>query len=125
MTSQSYILARPAQIPALVTALEARLQHGPVRVTVGARPSKTREQNAFLHLGIRELAKHVGMAESDLKDLLKAEYGPDEILRVGNLCGVAKKSMSKYSLEEAAAMIEHVQRIAAECGLLLEPTGSI
>ena len=125
MTPQSYILARPSQIPALVSALEAKLKHGPVRVTVGARPSKTREQNAYLHLAIRQLANHVGMAESDLKDLLKSEYGPEDVLRVGSVCGVVKKSMSKYSLEEAANMIEHVERIAAECGLLLEPTGSL
>ena len=124
MTPQSYILARPSQIPALVTALEAKLKHGPVRVTVGARPSKTREQNAYLHLTIRQLAEHTGTSESDLKDLLKAEYGPEEILRVGNFCGVAKKSMSKYTIEEAANMISHVERIAAECGLLLEPTGT-
>ena len=65
------------------------------------------------------------MSESDLKDLLKSEYGPEDVLRVGSVCGVVKKSMSKYSIEEAANMIEHVERIAAECGLLLEPTGSL
>ena len=125
MTPQTYILARQSQIPALVAVLGEWISQGPVRVTVGARPSKTREQNAYLHLAIRQLANHVGMSESDLKDLLKSEYGPEDTLRVGSVCGVVKKSMSKYSLEEAANMIEHVERIAAECGLLLEPTGSL
>lgn len=124
-TSQSFILARPSHLPALTAYLERRLAEGkPLRVTVGARPSKSREQNAYLHLAIRQLANHVGMGESELKDVLKAEYGPEETRRVGNLCSVVKKSMATYSKQEAGDMIEHVQRIAAECGLLLEATGS-
>lgn len=125
MSSQAFILANRAGLGPLVAYLERRLEAGkPLRVTVGARPSRTREQNAYLHVAIRQLAQHTGTSESELKELLKAEYGPEEVLRVGNVCGVVKKSMAKYSDQEAAAMIDHVVRIAAECGLLLSPTGS-
>jgi len=122
MTSQSFIVAHPSGLRALTAYLERRLEAGkPLRVTVGARPSRTREQNAFLHLAIRQLANHVGMSETELKEVLKSEFGPEETVRVGNLTTVVRKSMSKYSTLEASAMIEHVERIAAECGLLIEP----
>ena len=121
MSSQSFIVSRASQLPALLREIERRLAAGPIRVTVGARPSKTREQNAYLHVAIRALAEHLGMADSELKEALKAEYGPEEILRYGNYTSVIRKSMGKYTTEEASRMIEHVERIAADHGLLLEP----
>lgn len=124
MASQSFIVARKEQLPALTRELERRLEDGPVRVTVGARATKTRSQNDYLHAAIRQLAQHTGTGETELKEFLKAEYGPENVVRVGSRCGVVKKSVSAYSKAEAAAMIEHVERIAAECGLLLAPTGA-
>ena len=124
MSSYAYIVSRKEQIPSLVREVERRLQAGPVRVSIGARPSKSHEQNAYLHLAIRQLASHLGMGESELKDALKAEYGPEKVVRLGNQTTVIRKSVAEYSKAEAGAMIEHVERIAAECGLLLAPAGS-
>ena len=123
MTSQSFILGRKEQVPALVRELERRLEHGPVRVLVGYRPSRSTEQNAYLHHAIRALAQHVGMGEDELKEALKAEYGPEVEVRVGNLRTVVRKSVSQYTKAEAAELIGHVERIAAECGLLLSAAG--
>ena len=123
MTPRTFVVG-VRTLPSLVAYLERALADGkPLRVTVGAQPSKTREQNAYLHLAIRHLAEHTGVGETELKTHLKREYGPEESLRIGNTLAVIPKSLSRYSKEEAAAMIEHVHRIAAECGLLLEPAG--
>lgn len=124
MTSQSFIVGRKEQLPHLIREIERRLEGGPVRVTVGAKPSRSREQLAYLHVAIRQLAAHTGTGESELKEFLKSEYGPETVVRVGNRAGVIRKSVGDYTQDEAAAMIEHVERIAAECGLLLAPTGS-
>ena len=106
----------------LMRYLDSQLVDGKtLRVTVGENPSKTTSQNAYLHLAIRKLAQHVGSSESEVKDWLKAEYGPPTVIYLNNVMATTKKSRSRYTLEEAAAMIEHVTRIAAECGLLLEP----
>lgn len=122
MSPTTFTLVGPAQLASLVRHLERRLADGkPLRVTVGVRPSRTREQNAFLHVAIRELADHVGMGEEELKTVLKSEYGPKVTRTLAGRTLNVPKSVSDYDTLEASAMIEHVERIAAECGLLLAP----
>lgn len=124
MSSQTFTLVRSGQLPALHAHLERELTAGKrLRITVSHAPSRSQEQNAYLHIAIRDLAQHLGQGETELKEYLKTEFGPTEFVQVGNRTGTIKKSFAKYSREEAGEMIEHVMRLAAECGLLLEPRG--
>jgi AraC-like DNA-binding protein len=118
-----YLVASRAQLPHLMRELERRLERAssPLRIRVDCAPSRTREQNAYLHVALRALADHTGANESELRDYFKAEYGPTAIVTVAGHSKVIPKSLSTYSIEEASDMIEHVERVAAECGLLLAP----
>lgn len=124
MTASSYFLSGRDQIPVLAHELERRLaaKGRPLRIRIEDAPSRSREQNAYLHLAIRSLAVHVGMGAEELKAHLKQQYGPNSARKVGSDTVIVPKSMGEYTREEAAEMIEHVLRLAAECGLLLSPT---
>lgn len=124
MTASTFLVGTLEQLPALARELERRLQAKgkPLRVRIEDAPSRSREQNAYLHLAIRALAVHVGMGAEELKQHFKTQYGPNSARKVGAETVIVPKSMGEYSREEAAAMIEHVLRVAAECGLLLAPT---
>jgi hypothetical protein len=124
--NQTFIIRTKEQAHTLARHLVAQLtlNEKPLRVQIGIPPSRSREQNAYLHLSIRALAEHVGMSETELKEVLKAEYGPTVERRVGTKTYVAPKSMGDYSSAEAATMIDHVERIGADCGILLSPEAS-
>jgi hypothetical protein len=91
-----------------------------LRVVVGPRPSRSREQLAFLHVAVRQLAEHTGASESSLKDFFKSEYGPKTMLILGSRYAEMPKSWGEYTSTEASEMLEHVIRTAAECGLLIQ-----
>jgi hypothetical protein len=123
MHANQYLIRRAAQLPPLVREIERRVANGPLRVRLEAEPSRTREQNAYLHVAIRALADHTGARESDLREYFKDQYGPTVWLRLGRRKPkLIAKSIADYTLAEASAMIEHVERTAAECGLLMEPS---
>lgn len=122
MKSTAYTLTHAAQIPILAAQLERLLAAGkPLRLVVGPKPSRSREQLAYLHLAIRQLAEHTGTSESELKEFFKAEYGPPAIVTIAGRAATVKKSVGDYTSQEASDMIEHVTRVAAECGMLLSP----
>jgi hypothetical protein len=121
VSQQSYIVGRREQIPVLMREIERRLVRGPVKVSVGARPSRSTEQNAYLHFALRELAQFCGVGEEELKAEFKRQYGPKRLLLVGSQSFELCKSTREYSKAEAMDMIAHVERVAAECGLLIAP----
>lgn len=124
---RSFTLARSGQLDALMAYLRGQLAERPgrpLRVQVEPWPSRTHEQNAYLHLAIRQLAQHLGMAETELKDALKERFGPVETIRLGRRTQTVRKSVGRYTVQEAGDMIEHVHRIAAEEGLLLDTGGN-
>jgi hypothetical protein len=121
VSQQSYIVGRREQLPVLMREIERRLQRGPVKVQVGARPSRTTEQNAYMHFAFRELAQFCGVGEDELKNEFKRQYGPKHTVLVGTHSFELCKSTRDYTKLEAMDMIAHVERIAAECGLLIAP----
>jgi len=121
----TYTLSRKGQLPALTALLERHLAEGvELRLVVGPRPSRSREQLAFLHVAVRALAEHTGARESDLKEHFKQEYGPEAIVTLPNRDCRVRKSWADYSMAEASEMLEHVIRTAAECGLLISAEGN-
>ena len=125
MRTTAYTLTRAGQLPALTALLERHLAEGQeLRLVVGPRPSRSREQLAFLHVAVRALAEHTGTRESDLKEYFKGEYGPSVQVKVGTVETNVPKSWGDYSVQEASEMLEHVIRTAAECGLLIQAEGN-
>jgi len=122
----SYTLTSQKQLPALIAHLNALLELGKgLRIQVGPRPTRSREQLAFLHVAVRQLAEHTGTGETVLKDYFKAEYGPKTMLTLGTRYTEMPKSWAEYSNQEASEMLEHVIRTAAECGLLIQAEGNL
>ena len=82
------------------------------------RPPKTNEQCALLHVLWREIAIHVGRGEDEIKDIFKAEYGPEEVKKTpdGNRVRILK-SVSDYSFDECSKMIERAYQKGAEWGV--------
>lgn len=90
---------------------------------VWIRPFKARrslDQNAKMHVMIRELGKHLGYSEAEMKDVVKNEYGPKRTVRVGDRDHVIPKSTADYNVEEAGEMIEVLHMIGAETGCVFQ-----
>lgn len=84
------------------------------------RQRRSLDQNAKMHVMIRELAKHLGYSESELKDALKSEYGEKAVMHVGGREMTVPKSTTDYDVKEAGEMIEIIQMIAAETGCVFQ-----
>lgn len=80
------------------------------------KPKRTLDQNAKMHVMIRELATHIGYSDSELKDFLKAEYGPTKTIQIGESQKAIPVSTSEYNRTEAGEMIEILYMLGAECG---------
>ncbi len=118
------ILTSEVQVKRAVTAICKELQEGgrPVLVTISKYvPPRSLNQLAVLHSAIRQLAKEVGHTPSELKEWLKLEHGPTESVEVGGRAHVLPVSMGRYSRQQASDMLDNVQRIAADLGVLIEP----
>ncbi len=92
---------------------------------VWCRPFKRRrsiDQNAKMHVMIRELARHVGHSEGELKDYLKEEYGPKEKRTMFGRTYVGPKSTADYNVEEASEIIEILHMLGAEVGCGFQDT---
>ncbi len=101
---------------------ELRKSGRPVLVTVTKYvPPRSLNQLAFLHSAIRQLAGEVGHTPAELKEWLKLEHGPTESVEVGGRAHILPVSMGQYSRQQASDMLDHVQRIAADLGVLIEP----
>ncbi len=90
---------------------------------VWIRPFKRRrslDQNAKMHAMIRELAKHIGYSETELKDYLKSAYGPHETRNLFGSDTVVPKSTSNYTVDEAGEMIEILYMHGAEVGCVYQ-----
>lgn len=94
----------------------------PLRVTLGPlRPRRSLEQNALLHSLIDQLALHLGYSPEELKDTLKALYGPSRrVVLLSGAAATVARSTSTYDKQEMAAMIEQVFKLAAETGCVLD-----
>ena len=77
---------------------------------------RTNDQNAKLHVMIRELAIHTGHAESDIKEYLKDEFGFHKSIEIAGKSKSIPKGSSEWSVDECSQMIERLYQIAAEIG---------
>lgn len=96
--------------------------HYRLRITLPHRPRTTgkHSQNARINGFIQQIAMTTGMPFQGLKEWLKAEAigegYPFVILPTGEVLG---KSEADISVEEAAILINVIERIAAEWGINL------
>jgi hypothetical protein len=84
------------------------------------RSRRSLDQNAKMHVMIRDLAAHLGYTQSELKDYLKHEYGPTKTLQIGETQKVIPLSTSEYNRAEAGEIIEILYMLGAECGYAFE-----
>lgn len=80
------------------------------------RAKRSLDQNAKMHVMIRELADHIGYSQTELKDYLKSEYGPTKTIQIGDKQRVIPMSTAEYNRAEAAEIIEILYMLGAECG---------
>ena len=88
-------------------------------------PPKTRNQNDYLHVCFRQIAKEVGHTESEIKEYMKDEYGPMVVVGKNHILKtpsrMVSKSVSEYSKEEISELIEHCHVVAANLGIVIDP----
>ena len=124
MPAQRYRLINEtvrANAARFVAALPLPEGKKPPFVLLVQREVKTRSlpQNAKMHVCWAELAKALGWQEDAMKEHFKATHGPRLSLELnGKPVRVPKRSRD-YTEQEASDMIEHIQREAAECGVML------
>jgi len=84
------------------------------------KPPRGLNQNAKLHVMLRELANHIGYSEGELKDYFKQEYGRKKAVNIGGREKLIPVSTVDYTREEMALMLNHVDRLSAESGVYVE-----
>lgn len=116
------IVRNEGQLRGAFSSFIGAMVHGkPYEVWI--RPFKQRrslDQNAKMHVMIRELAKHIGYSESEMKNVLKSEYGPVHSVRIGDRDIVVPKSTADYDRAQAGEMIELIQMLGAETGCVFQ-----
>jgi hypothetical protein len=83
---------------------------------------RTLDQNAKMHVMMRELAAHIGYSDSEFKDFVKLEYGPKQVSRIGDKDYLLPKSTRDYNVAECGEIIEILYMLAAECGHSFQET---
>lgn len=85
--------------------------------------SRTLPQNAKLHAMIHDLALHCGYVDSQMKDIVKQEYGTVKVVEIGGRVIEVAKPTSEYNVDELSMMIEHLFQLGAEinCGFTESP----
>ena len=78
---------------------------------------KTLEQNAKYHAMIADIAVHIGYSNSEVKDYVKAEFGPVDTITIAGKTKSIPKSVSKYTVQEMSAAIETLYRVGADAGV--------
>jgi len=78
--------------------------------------SRTLPQNAKLHAMIRSLGLHCGYTDSQMKDIVKQEFGTVKVVELGGRIVEVAKPTSEYNVEELAMVIEHLYQLGAEIG---------
>jgi len=81
------------------------------------KPPRTLEQNALLHCLFREVAKHVGRPEDEIKEIFKYQYGTMKKLELYGDVTYVPKGTSEYNKQELSDMVEQVYRKGAEWGV--------
>lgn len=84
------------------------------------RRRRTLDQNAKMHAMIRTLALHLGYSESEMKNVLKSEYGPVVKVELGDRQVIVPKSTADYDVAECGEMIEIINMVGAETGCAFE-----
>lgn len=93
----------------------------PMQVTIQPKPTKrSLSQNARMHVMWHELANHLGYTGDELKEIMKLKYGPQAQIQFEGELRVIPKPSAKYTKAESSAMMEHIQRLAAECGCVMQ-----
>ena len=106
----------------VVKELGANLGDKPYTVSIKRfhRP-RSLDQNKKLHAMIRELALHCGYAESQMKEIVKAQFGPMKAVKIGDRREVSHpKGTSEYTVQEMSDFMERLYQLAAEIGLVFQ-----
>ncbi len=77
---------------------------------------RTTDQNAKVHAMFRELARFTGHSEADVKDYIKAEFGPTRQVKIGKYTNQVPAGSSTWNVETCSMIIEELYRIGAEIG---------
>ncbi len=81
------------------------------------KPPRSIEQNALLHCLFREVAKHVGRPEDEIKEIFKYQYGTMKKLELYGDVTYVPKGTSEYNKQELSDMVEQVYRKGVEWGV--------
>jgi len=84
---------------------------------------RTLDQNAKIHAMIRDIALHTGYTESRMKDIVKAEFGPIAVAKVGNRIVEAPEGTADYTIQEMSEFVEHMFVLGAEIGVAFTEQG--
>ena len=81
---------------------------------------RTLPANAKFHAMNRELALHLGYSESQMKSVIKSEFGPIESTMIGPRIVDMPKETAEYTVTEMQAMIEQLYQLGAEVGCVFQ-----
>lgn len=81
---------------------------------------RTLPANAKFHAMNRELALHLGYTESQMKNVIKSEFGPIESKMIGPRIVDMPKETAEYSVMEMRDMIEQLYQLGAETGCVFQ-----
>jgi len=84
---------------------------------------RSNAQNALLHCLFREVAKHVGRPEDEIKEIFKYQYGTMKKLELYGDVTYVPKGTSEYNKQELSDMVEQVYRKGAEWGVEFNEMG--
>lgn len=74
------------------------------------------DQNKKMHAMIGELADFCGYSRNRMKEIVKNEFGPKEVVEVGQRVVDITKGTSDYDVHEMSEMIERLYQLGAELG---------
>lgn len=117
----SLVIDSEREIKTVLARLREMIQQGR-RVMVKAEfytPKRTNAQNATMHLWFGEIADQSGHSAQEIKEILKQEFLPRKIVRIGDIETLRPVDTSGLRKAETCLFMERIQAWAAEWGFVI------
>ena len=117
----SLVIQHERELTTVISRLREMLKEGR-RVMVKAdfyTPKRSTAQNSTLHLWMGEIADQTGHSAEEIKEILKSQFLPRAIVKVGDIETLRPISTTKLTKHQMYVFMERISAWAAEFGFIL------